>query len=84
MKQLEMVAVALAFAAPLALGASPAFAAKQPHMRAAMRHLKQAQAEFQKASPNKAGHRVKALDLAKQAEAEVQQGIEAGNQPKKK
>jgi hypothetical protein len=48
---------------------------QQPHMQAALQHLKQAQAELQRAEQDKGGHRVKAIQLAQQAEAEVQAGI---------
>jgi hypothetical protein len=48
---------------------------QQPHMQAALQHLKQAQAELQQAEQDKGGHRVKAIQLAQQAEAEVQAGI---------
>ena len=53
---------------------------QQPHMQAALQHLKQAQAELQQAEHDKGGHRVKAIQLAQQAEAEVQAGVNYDNQ----
>lgn len=47
----------------------------QPHMQAALEHLRQADQELQQASHDKGGHRTRALGLTKQAESEVQAGI---------
>ena len=52
----------------------------QAHMEAAIQHLKQAQAELQKAEHDKGGHRVKAIQLTEQAEREVQAGINYDSQ----
>jgi hypothetical protein len=52
----------------------------QPHMRAALEHLRRAEAELQAASHDKGGHRVKAMDLVRQTESEVQAGIQYDNQ----
>jgi hypothetical protein len=49
-------------------------ASHEPHMSAAYGHLQQAKAELEKASPNKGGHREKAMQLVDQAMQEVQQG----------
>lgn len=51
----------------------------QPQMRAAMENLRQAEANLQKADVDKGGHRVKALELVRDAEREVQRGIEFDN-----
>src|SRR5438270_13006126 len=48
----------------------------EPHMAAALGHLRQAEEELEKAAPNKGGHREKALDLTKQAMSQVEQGIQ--------
>jgi hypothetical protein len=48
----------------------------EPHMAAALEHLRQAQQELERATPNKGGHRQKAIDLTKQAESQVEQGIQ--------
>ena len=51
----------------------------QPHMQAALEHLRQAQQELQQASSDKGGHRVKAENLIRQAESQIQQGIQYDN-----
>lgn len=48
----------------------------EPHMAAALEHLRQAEEELEKATPNKGGHREKAMDLTKQAQSQVEQGIQ--------
>lgn len=48
---------------------------RQPHMEAALRHLKEAQEELQAANENKGGHRGKAIRLVEQAITEVDAGI---------
>lgn len=50
--------------------------AAQPHMRTALRALKTAQHELEEASPDKGGHRVKALEFVHQAIDEVERGME--------
>jgi hypothetical protein len=67
----------------VALGSTLAFAAgyalaAQPHMQAALKALHNANADLQEAVPDKAGHRVKAMQLVTDAIAEVQAGIAAG------
>jgi hypothetical protein len=49
---------------------------RQPHMEAALGHLRQAEEELQKAEPNKGGHRERAMEMVQRAEKEVQGGIE--------
>ncbi len=49
--------------------------AAQPHMDASIGLLQSARAELVKATPNKGGHREKALGLVDQAIAEVRAGI---------
>lgn len=51
----------------------------QPHMRAALEHLRAARAELDQAEHNKGGHRVKAIKLVDDAIGQVREGIEAGN-----
>jgi hypothetical protein len=48
----------------------------QPHMKAALEALQSAQAHLQEATETKGGHRARAIQLVKQAIAEVQAGIE--------
>lgn len=49
--------------------------AAQPHMQAALDHLRAAKTELKVAEENKGGHRVKALNLVNQAITEVEAGI---------
>jgi hypothetical protein len=49
----------------------------QPHMQTALDALQVAQTELAAATPNKAGHRAKALEYVKGAIAEVKLGINA-------
>ncbi|HKW19451.1 MAG TPA: hypothetical protein VJO35_18220 [Terriglobales bacterium] len=46
----------------------------EPHMSAALGHLRQAKDELEKATPNKGGHREKAMQLVDQAIDQVRQG----------
>lgn len=48
----------------------------EPHMSAALEHLRQASEELEKATPNKGGHREKAQELTRQAMSQVEQGIQ--------
>lgn len=48
----------------------------EPHMAAALEHLRQAQEELEKAAPNKGGHRESALQLTSKAQSEVEAGIQ--------
>ncbi len=66
-----MAFVAILLASPLAM------AERQPHMNKAMHHLKKAEAQLEKASHDKFGHRAKALKLVRQAIAEVRKGRRA-------
>ncbi len=59
---------------------APAIADRQPHMRAALIDLKKAKTQLENATPDKGGHRAKAIVLVKQAMAEVEQGIKFDNQ----
>jgi hypothetical protein len=47
----------------------------QPHMEAAMQHLRQAQEELQRATSDKGGHRVRAVEFIKQAQSEINAGM---------
>jgi len=49
----------------------------QPNMQAALTHLRNARSNLEKATADKGGHRVKALELVNQAIDEVQKGIDA-------
>jgi hypothetical protein len=50
--------------------------ADQPNMEAARDHLQQARAALDRATPNKGGHRERAIGLVDQALNEVNAGIE--------
>ena len=52
--------------------------AAQPHMQNALKSLNTAKTELQSATPDKGGHRVKAIGLVNSAIDEVQKGIKAG------
>ena len=49
--------------------------ANEPNMASALRHLQQAEEDLEKATPNKGGHREKALELTRQARTQVEEGI---------
>ena len=67
------VAVALVgFALPARASAQE----KQPRMQAALEALRQARRELDQASPDKGGHRAKAIELVTQAIAEVEKGMQ--------
>lgn len=51
----------------------------QPHMQAALNLLQMAEQQLAAATDDKGGHRVKAMEHAKQATAEVKKGIEFDN-----
>jgi hypothetical protein len=48
----------------------------QPHMRAAIEHLREAREQLEKAEPNKGGHRERAIKLVDRAIEQVRAGIE--------
>jgi len=83
---------ALATVVTLALSGSyfvgTAQAEKQPHMHAALKALHNAEEQLNKATHDKGGHRVKALEHVRAAIAEVKQGVAYDNkhkeEPKKK
>ena len=54
--------------------------ADQPHMTAALAALESAKNNLDHASPDKGGHRARAIDIVKDAIDEVKRGIEAGKQ----
>jgi uncharacterized membrane protein YgcG len=62
-----------------ALAAGLAKAERQPHMHAALEHLRAAKQSLERADPDKGGHRVKAMELVDAAIRHVEQGIEFAN-----
>ncbi|AGC42494.1 hypothetical protein MYSTI_01145 [Myxococcus stipitatus DSM 14675] len=73
--------IVLAAAVAFFLGgfAQQAHAERQPRMRDAVVHLEKALSALQNASPDKGGHRVKAIALTEQALGEVREGIKHDN-----
>ena len=51
----------------------------QPHMHTALDHLHAAKHSLDEATPDKGGHRTKALELVESAISQVQQGINYAN-----
>ena len=49
--------------------------ADQPHMQSALDHLRGALKELEQATPDKGGHRGRAMNLVRQAIAQVEKGI---------
>jgi hypothetical protein len=49
--------------------------AAQPHMNAAIKQLRAAKSSLNKATPDKGGHRERAIDLVDRAINEVERGI---------
>ena len=60
-------------------GVRSADAERQPHMQKALASLKIARDQLQTATPDKGGHRVKALELTNAAIDEVEKGINYDN-----
>jgi hypothetical protein len=57
---------------------APALNPDQPHMQAALDHLRQAKSELELATSDKGGYRVKAIDEVNAAIDETKKGIDAG------
>ena len=75
MKRILAVVIIAAF---LVGGTIGICAADEPHMRAALDHLREAKEQLEKATPNKGGHREKAIELIDRAMGQVKEGIEFG------
>jgi hypothetical protein len=78
-KQFTATAAALVVLAGLSLysvvhAQNAGMARHEPHMSAAMGHLEQAKAELEKSTPNKGGHREKAMQLVDEAMQQVREG----------
>jgi len=57
----------------------PSAKEQQPHMRLGLDALSSAEHHLGEATGDKGGHRVRAIQLVRRAEAEVQRGIEWDN-----
>jgi hypothetical protein len=68
----QKLLIGIAIASSLGLGYA---IGAQPHMDAALALLQNARAELAQATPNKGGHRERALDLIDHAIAQVREGI---------
>lgn len=78
----KLTTIAFAAAAALAIGSNTinlAGADPQPQMRSAQNSLEAALGSLNKATPDKGGHRLKAIELTKQAIEEVKTGIKFDN-----
>ena len=65
------------FAAPVTM--ATASVEEQPHMRAALEHLRAAKAELEQAEADKGGHRVAALKATNEAIHHAEEGIQYAN-----
>jgi hypothetical protein len=75
-----VLAVALVLVVGLrAIDSASASPEPQPHMRIALRHLRAAKEELQRASTDKGGHRVRAIELTDGAILQVVEGIKFDN-----
>ena len=72
-KRMMLIAVLSALAGGLA---TSAFAEKQPHMAKSLALLEDAKKQLENATPDKGGHRVKAIELVTAAIVEVKAGME--------
>ena len=75
----SVVTTLLSAAAVGVTGSGTAKAEDQPHMRAAVDLLRNAQRELEAAEADKGGHRAKAIRLVGQAIAETERGIRYDN-----
>jgi hypothetical protein len=73
-KTIAAFALALSLSVPTA-----AFAEPQPHMKNALEHLKKAKEQLEKATADKGGHRVKALEALNQAIEQTEKGVNFDN-----
>ncbi|MBI3181209.1 MAG: hypothetical protein HYZ28_03600 [Myxococcales bacterium] len=67
--------LAVAIGAVIGCVTTQALAERQPRMKEALHHLHQAKDALEKGSPDKGGHRVKAIAFVKDAIIEVEKGI---------
>ena len=81
---LSVFSVIFLVAFSFAVISNPVRAENQPLMKMALKHLQVAKSKLKKASHDKGGHRVKAMEHIEKAIAEVQKGIHHDNANKKK
>jgi hypothetical protein len=75
MKTVQTAAVILVTVATMGMNSARA---DQPHMKAALEHLRAARAELQAAEHNKGGWRVRALEHVNRAIGDTEAGMRAG------
>jgi hypothetical protein len=69
-----VIAITAAVAGALG-GFAGSVGADQPRMQSALSHLESAERELEAATEDKGGHRVEALRLVREAQAQVRKGI---------
>ncbi len=74
-KHIALAVAALATAFMLGAGTGAFSAARHPQIHAAMRALKRAEEHLERAAHEYGGHRARALELVRAAEAELQQAL---------
>ena len=74
-RPLKSTILVLAIIATLLIGTSSSLVAGQPKMQAALDALNVAERQLKNGSHDKGGHRVKALDLVRQAKKEVRKAM---------
>ncbi len=77
MKKLIRTTIA-AIALAIAFSSTVPARADEPHMRAALEHLRMARHELEMAPPNKGGHRDRAMEHVDQAIHQTEDGIRFG------
>jgi len=75
----KFIPVIAAFVIGCGLTTGLAYAENQPHMREALRLLRDARAQLDRADSDKGGHRVAAIGKVDEAINEVQLGIDHAN-----
>ena len=77
LRSIAIVGVVAAVIGASAFGISTSMAA-QPHMTAALNDLQSTLTQLEDAVPDKAGHRVQAINLVKEAILQTTEGLAAG------
>jgi hypothetical protein len=76
-KAIVLILIMGIFAAPVTM--ATAAVEEQPHMKAALEHLRLAKAELEQAEADKGGHRVAALKATNDAIHHTEEGIKFAN-----
>ena len=72
--QILLVCTVLLVAIGLVYAQTHRMAIHEPHMSAAYGHLEQARVELERATPNKGGHRERAMQAIDQAMQQIEEG----------